>query len=110
MQPWTANAAPEVVARAIAYSYHSLRVAGILCQPVMPSKAAEMLDRLGVASDQRGWEHAAWTGAEVVKTVTGGEGHLFPPVESEISDAVKRPASPRPRKEKKQKKAKKTDV
>lgn len=99
-----ATAPPEVVARAIAYSYHSLRIAGILCQPVMPSKAAEMLDRLGVATSQRGWEHAAWSGIEGVKSIKAAEGPLFPPVDSETGESSQQSTSPRPKKEKQQKK------
>jgi methionyl-tRNA synthetase len=36
----------------------ALRIVGILLQPVMPSKTAELLDYLGVKEDRRGFEHA----------------------------------------------------
>ncbi|CAD6566918.1 MAG: methionyl-tRNA synthetase [Tremellales sp. Tagirdzhanova-0007] len=46
----------------IIYAYTSLRICGILLQPFIPSKAAELLDRLGVPEDQRGWADAVWSG------------------------------------------------
>jgi methionyl-tRNA synthetase len=40
------------------YSLEACRVAGILLQPVMPTKSKMLLDRLGVSSDKRMFEHA----------------------------------------------------
>lgn len=38
----------------------ALRIAGILLQPVMPTKASELLDGLGVRPDRRTVQHAHW--------------------------------------------------
>ncbi|KAI8925200.1 tRNA synthetases class I (M)-domain-containing protein, partial [Entophlyctis helioformis] len=38
-------------------TYETLRVCGLLLQPVMPGKAAELLDTLGVHADQRSWRN-----------------------------------------------------
>lgn len=43
---------------AIVYAYQALRIAGILLQPIMPSKSAELLDQLGIPSEERGWDQA----------------------------------------------------
>ncbi|WVR07230.1 methionine-tRNA ligase [Kwoniella sp. DSM 27419] len=53
--------------KAIVYAYHALRLSSILLQPIMPTKAAEALDRLGVESSARRWEDAHWppTGDEL---------------------------------------------
>ncbi|KAF9418847.1 methionyl-tRNA synthetase [Podila epigama] len=40
------------------YALESTRMAGILLQPFMPTKAAEILDRLNIRPDERTWDHA----------------------------------------------------
>jgi methionyl-tRNA synthetase len=81
--------------QSIVYAYHSLRLAGILLQPVVPGKAADLLDRLGVPLEQRGWESAIWRGgraeevdvAVIAARLEGAarsqkeRGLLFPPVD-----------------------------
>jgi methionyl-tRNA synthetase len=57
-EPWAAGAE---AAPAIMYAYHSLRVVGILALPILPGKAAELLDRLGVPEEERTWANASWT-------------------------------------------------
>lgn len=42
-----------------------LRITGILLQPFMPSKAAELLDILGVSSDRRRFQDAVF-GADLL--------------------------------------------
>ncbi|KAK8864207.1 methionine-tRNA ligase [Kwoniella newhampshirensis] len=81
--------------KAITYAYHSLRLASILMQPIIPSKAAEALDRLGVPETERSWGDAVWSSGdvqegnslqteEIVRRLQGGasrwkgKGHLFP--------------------------------
>lgn len=60
----------------------SLRITGILLQPFMPSKAAELLDHLGVAKDKRQLEDATWGGDYDygVPLVALGKDGLFPPM------------------------------
>ncbi|KAK0720061.1 tRNA synthetases class I (M)-domain-containing protein [Lasiosphaeris hirsuta] len=53
--PWKMGA----LNRTIYFSAESLRLAGILLQPVMPEKSAELLDILGVANDKRQVQNAA---------------------------------------------------
>jgi methionyl-tRNA synthetase len=73
------------------YAYHSLRLAGILLQPIIPSKATELLDRLGVPQHQRMWEEAVWPvevdTEDMIRGLKEGKkkynGHLFPQVEVE---------------------------
>ncbi|KAF8477362.1 tRNA synthetases class I (M)-domain-containing protein [Kalaharituber pfeilii] len=61
-----------------------LRIAGIMLQPFMPTKAAELLDGLGVQHQRRGIQ---WTrvgvDAEYGRSLkVFGKGGLFPPLES----------------------------
>ncbi|OCF36953.1 methionine-tRNA ligase [Kwoniella heveanensis BCC8398] len=97
MTPWSA----EDGTKPIIYAYHALRLSAILLQPIMPSKSAEALDRLGVPLDQRSWNDAVWpppphslssttatkagvSTKEVVRRLgegskrCKGKGHLFP--------------------------------
>lgn len=52
----------------------------------MPTKATELLDRLGVESSQRGWDQCVFNDeidvGHLVKGLKDGKkpGHLFPPV------------------------------
>lgn len=68
------------------YAYETLRLSGILLQPFMPFKSAELLDRLGIDTQKRGWEDCVLpervdVGA-LVQGLKGGKrpGHLFPPL------------------------------
>lgn len=92
LAPWSKSATSSN--QAIIYAYHALRISAILLQPVLPSKAAELLDRLGVDEGSRGWEMASWhrgrsreVDVQDIKTrLEGaderwkGKGPLFPPV------------------------------
>ncbi|KAF8311059.1 hypothetical protein DL93DRAFT_2061473 [Clavulina sp. PMI_390] len=44
------------------YLHESLRISGILLQPFMPTKSAELLDALGVSIEERGWQDAVLGG------------------------------------------------
>ncbi|KZT53833.1 hypothetical protein CALCODRAFT_439498 [Calocera cornea HHB12733] len=61
LQPWRTTEPVEVCARGQFYAFETLRIAGILLQPFMPSKATQLLDILKV--ERRGLE-AAKVGAE----------------------------------------------
>ncbi|WVQ82396.1 methionine-tRNA ligase [Cryptococcus sp. DSM 104549] len=88
LKPWAAKDSTK----AVTYAYHTLRIASILLQPIMPTKSVEALDRLGVPSDQRSWEDAEWpmpageglSTEEMVgrlreaQAVWKGKGYLFP--------------------------------
>lgn len=58
LQPWAKTTSSST--QAIVYAYHALRQAGILLQTVIPTKSAELLDRLGVPKNERTWDDANW--------------------------------------------------
>ena len=86
--PWKADGRDPTPAVVLAWS--TLRIAGILLQCVMPSKAGELLDRLGVSAEKRTCKDAEWTGeVDTEAMVEGllrareewkGKGHLWPPL------------------------------
>lgn len=82
LQPW-ASSNPT---KAIVYAYETLRISAILMGSYMPTKATELLDRLGVESSQRGWDQCVFNDeidvGHLVKGLKDGKkpGHLFPPV------------------------------
>jgi methionyl-tRNA synthetase len=82
LQPW---ASPNPT-KAIVYAYETLRISAILLEPYMPTKAAELLDRLGIDSSQRGWNQCVFNDkidvGQLVKGLKDDKrpGHLFPPV------------------------------
>jgi methionyl-tRNA synthetase len=68
MEPWNlvkaceqdpADEARTKLNKVIYYVNESLRIAGILLQPIMPAKMTELLDSLGVSKEQRTFQHAA---------------------------------------------------
>ncbi len=66
----------------------TLRIAGILMQPFMPGKAAQLLDMLGVAPDRRSYDDARVGvdgdyGVSAVPLGKGISGVLFPPLSSD---------------------------
>ncbi|KAL1958725.1 hypothetical protein VTO42DRAFT_3844 [Malbranchea cinnamomea] len=94
-EPWTlatqhdANE-PSPVTRVVFNTAESLRIAGILLQPFMPTKSAQLLDMLGVAQEpgKRNFDAAApgfdfEYGVPLVELKKGREGTLFPPLLAE---------------------------
>lgn len=76
----------EQVDRIIYLCAESLRICGILLQPYMPAKMAQLLDMLGVAEDARMWANAS-LGAdqdygEPKYEIGKGTQVLFPPLSS----------------------------
>lgn len=90
MAPWSAKHSndPYLIETPIYLAAESLRLVGILMQPVMPESAGRLLDMLGVEDTNRGYQHAV-LGADTsygVSKVNLGKGHkgaLFPPLASE---------------------------
>ena len=78
-----------MVDRIILAAGESLRIAGILLQPFMPEKAAELLDLLGVENDKRTFSHAKvfidGTYGTAFRTF-GKEGIFPPPMLDDIMD------------------------
>ena len=51
--PWGRDVPAKTVAEIHAVTLETLRVCAILLQPIIPDKAGELLDALGVPEDQR---------------------------------------------------------
>lgn len=64
-EPW----AKDDTTREIAYAYATLKNVGILSRPIIPGKSKELLNRLGVPEDERGWKDAQWDGTLDVKVM-----------------------------------------
>ncbi|KAI7938736.1 hypothetical protein MJO28_014315 [Puccinia striiformis f. sp. tritici] len=76
--PWHDSTSPEDAHQALHLSAETLRISGILLQPFIPSKAAQLLDSLGVSLEHRSWAYLGLglgTGSVVRE---GGGGLLFP--------------------------------
>jgi methionyl-tRNA synthetase len=57
--PWSATTPADDVAQCRALTLETLRVAGIVLQPVIPGKAGELLDALDVPASQRTWKFSS---------------------------------------------------
>ncbi|GAA6063929.1 hypothetical protein JCM10212_004788 [Sporobolomyces blumeae] len=80
LSPWLADSTPRTTHRALYLGFETLRIVGILLQPFMPTKANELLDAIGVARGERGWDHVGFgKGGErtAPKAIKGG---LWPQV------------------------------
>ncbi|KAL8293018.1 hypothetical protein RQP46_000712 [Phenoliferia psychrophenolica] len=53
LSPWLATATADEVDRALFLTSEALRIAGIVLQPIMPTKSVELLDALGLAASRR---------------------------------------------------------
>lgn len=78
----------EKMLRIVFQGVESLRIAGILLQPVMPTKMDQLLDMLGVKKENRTFEMAKFCadreyGDSFVDLGKGHVGALFPPLLSE---------------------------
>jgi methionyl-tRNA synthetase len=86
LEPWKSTTSPDNLIRGIALAHEALRVVGVLLQPVMPGKSAELLARLGVSDADRSWEAVGPTlldAEEVVRRLNQAKidkTPLFPPV------------------------------
>ena len=49
----------------VIYAYQALLHAGVLLQPIMPGKAGELLDRLGIPATDRSLDGLEWDPASV---------------------------------------------
>jgi methionyl-tRNA synthetase len=71
--------------RTIYHCAETLRIVGILLQPYMPTKAAELLDYIGVDPSRRTYDDAIYKGdftyGKPIKSMAKGAfGGLFPPL------------------------------
>lgn len=97
LQPWTPTTSPGDLVKALTLAHDSLRLAGIALQPVMPSKMDDLLDRLGVKKEERGWNELRRVGGvrsvvERVERMREGakvkRGVLFPPLVEEVMSST----------------------
>jgi methionyl-tRNA synthetase len=83
--PWGAAGAKTKIDNIVYHCAESTRLIGILLQPYMPTKAAQLLDMLGVDESKRTYDDAK-LGADynygVPKTLVGRDAWdgLFPPL------------------------------
>jgi methionyl-tRNA synthetase len=73
------------VERTVFYSAESVRIAGILLQPFMPTKASELLDMIGVDPSRRTFDDAmvgsdTTYGEAKISIGKGAWDGLFPPL------------------------------
>lgn len=66
------------------YAMESTRLAALLLQPIMPTKTAEILDQLGVRSEERTWSQCqlgqGWQAEPESRFVKAGSSPMFPPL------------------------------
>jgi len=75
--------------RVVFLAAEGVRIMGILLQPFLPGKAAQLLDRLGVADDRRTFAHTALRcdptyGTPREDLGSGRATALFPPLVGEV--------------------------
>ncbi|GAA5829517.1 hypothetical protein JCM11251_000186 [Rhodosporidiobolus azoricus] len=81
LAPWLPSATPSEAHRALFFGSETLRLVGILLQPFMPEKAAQLLTSLGVKEERRRWEDAIiGQGGERTPVLGGKKEHLWPSV------------------------------
>jgi methionyl-tRNA synthetase len=90
--PWVLARDPQKQSRlhtVLYYSLESLRIVGVLLNPIMPNASKELLDRLGFkidSSELRLERHATWGNLLPDTTTRRGEA-LFPRIERKVEDA-----------------------
>ncbi|ORZ25941.1 tRNA synthetases class I (M)-domain-containing protein, partial [Absidia repens] len=70
-EPWKLKEQQERKDLVLYYALESCRIAGILLQPVMPTKMDELLARLGVPENQRSLSHATLSATGTAKRLLG---------------------------------------
>ncbi|KAG0205215.1 methionyl-tRNA synthetase [Mortierella sp. GBA30] len=88
-EPWKLVKDPAKKERLDAVLWQSMeavRLAALMLQPIMPTKASEMLDQLDIRKDERSWEFAelgrGWEkGRESRRAIVGGP-PTFPPLKA----------------------------
>ena len=76
-QPWTLNNDQEKLHWVLATCFESLRVSGILLQPIVPTLSSALLDKLGVRHDQRHWSRAVPGAGDTSDKLSPGKTILF---------------------------------
>ena len=79
MAPWGLKKTdPERMGEVLAVLAETIRQAAILVQPVMPDSAAKILDQLGVAEENRGFDMLAGGGRITAGVEIGKPEPVFP--------------------------------
>jgi methionyl-tRNA synthetase len=58
MEPWKNAINPVLRAQMYTVSLEALRICGILLQPFIPTKSTELLNALGITTEERTWAFA----------------------------------------------------
>ncbi|GAA5890299.1 hypothetical protein JCM6882_008787 [Rhodosporidiobolus microsporus] len=90
LAPWLPTTSPQTAHRALFFGSESLRLVGILLQPFMPEKAAQLLSSLGVSEGRRRWEDAVVGEGGARTPVVGSKTHLWPSVVAVTEEVEKR--------------------
>ncbi|POY74433.1 putative Methionine--tRNA ligase [Rhodotorula taiwanensis] len=80
LSPWLATASPSDVHRALFFGSESLRMAAVLLQPFMPTKAAQLLEMLGVPAERWSWAHRRLGEGGVRTARLPTKEHLWPSI------------------------------
>ena len=84
-EPWRlqkTGTEPEWLQQILAVAMETLRVTGILLQPVIPNIASKLLDRLNVANTQRTYTHAQGPPGTEERHLGENHGVLLPRIKS----------------------------
>ena len=73
------------VAQSVYHCAEAIRIVGILLQPYMPDKSAQLLDMMGIDAADRSYDNAVWGsdvnyGTSKIALKKGVWGGLFPPL------------------------------
>ncbi|TIA84944.1 hypothetical protein E3P99_04107 [Wallemia hederae] len=81
VEPWSDQTSTDDTIQSVIHARESLRIIGILLQPVMPAKSKELLDRLGVDASTRSLADASLN-LTLTQSLTPNalSGVLFPPL------------------------------
>lgn len=95
-QPWSvAKTDKQRAGNDLARAAEGIRIAATLLSPVMPVKASEVLERLGVdASNGFSWNDVEWSGAVAGMTAKHGDA-IFPRHEMPTTDETPESAPPK---------------
>ncbi|KAJ1678844.1 methionyl-tRNA synthetase, partial [Spiromyces aspiralis] len=78
-------AAKERLQVVLFYALETARIAGVLLQPIIPTKSTELLDVLGVSADERRWHNSefgtGWTTTQSGAVAAASVKPLFPRIE-----------------------------
>jgi len=103
-RPWLlAKEEPERRDWVLALVLETLRVAGLLLLPIVPTTSSRLLARLGVREEERGWSNATPSLSTDPRPLGKEVGVLFSKVSLPKDDVLEEPVKVKPKKKKKDK-------